>query len=160
MQEVNKRWASYKVKFISPKNLDDKQKDEKPLENSRLCLDVQGQYNETTLGKESFPGKNKLGVLVDKVEEVSNPIIQIELLKEVLTLRESKPQRNMLKEYNLYFKNVGMPDLEHMEKHKKKNKEKLEVGDLIKKNFKGFLRKGIKIKIINISVYGVFLKYL
>ena len=42
-----------------------------------------------------------------------------------------------------------------MMKHKKKNKDVLEVGDLIKKNYKGFLRKGMN-QNSKFSIYGVF----
>ena len=158
--EVNKRWISYK----NPMTM--KQSKSDPYSNDYFKLqsqkkDVQGEYNiQYILGKEKFPlGENKFGVLVDKLDQLLNPETSNRIIKGNIDFERIEATKEMVDKYKSdeigFIKNVGVPDLEHMFKHKKKNKDVLEVGDLIKKNYKGFLRKGTN-QNSKYSIYSVF----
>lgn len=158
LPEVNKRWVTYK------KAINDSHSDKYTSDYFKIVQqkdDVQGEYTlQYILGKEKFPiGPNKHGVLVNKIEEILNPNNLNRVIKGNIDFERVEATDEMVslfkKDKNNFIRTFGVPDYEYMANHKKKNKVVLEKGDLIKKNYKGFLRKGVN-QNEKYSIFSVF----
>jgi len=155
LPEANLKWLSYQNSQSSPNHFFIRQVDTK----------IKGNYDiNYILGKEKFPlSKNKLGVLVDEVDKIFNKLTVTSIIKGSINFEKREATQDDIEFYNndkknnyqLFFNTIGVPDVEWMNENKKKNKDKLEVGDMIIINYEGFLRKGTN-QNVKYSIYSAF----
>ena len=117
------------------------------------------------LGKEKFPLPNKkFGIFVDSIDSLLNANSHSKIQKGNIDFERVQATSKIVAEYNSvkdtqkrrnFFYKHGIPDLEHMNKHKHQNKNKFETGDLLIRNFSEYLRSGVN-QNPKFSIYGIF----